>query len=375
MIGYFRNRGQFATNDRIKAGSGVPACQRKGPRGIGSNSVMTGRTVFALALAAGLGAAGPSVAADRVDVSVFQSVSDAGIYIARERGYFREAMIDLELIQLDSATIVDTALASGQVDVAGGSPSAGVYNAIRQGIPIRIVADKGSMPPGNGYIGLVIRKELEQQVKTPADLKRRAIAWAGYGIGGTNEVALDHWLRQAGLQESDLKVQNLTFGDSMAALGTGNVAGAYLIEPLMHAAVARGIGKVMTTGDKMYPNQQVAVLMVGPNFWQKRPEVAKRFMVAYLRGVRDYNDAFRKNIGRTEIVGILAKNTTVKQRELYGEIVLPGLNPDGAVNAAGMRDDMQWFVKKGLTKEAVDMAQVVDSSFVAHAVQQLGPYK
>src|SRR4051812_34000199 len=113
-----------------------------GPRSIGGNSVMAGRSVFALALAAALGATDPSAAADRVDVSVFQSVSDAGIYIARERGYFREVMIDLELIQLDSATIVDTALASGQVDVAGGSPSAGVYNAIRQGIPIRIVADK-----------------------------------------------------------------------------------------------------------------------------------------------------------------------------------------------------------------------------------------
>jgi hypothetical protein len=36
----------------------------------------------------------------------------------------------------------------------------------------------------------------------------------------------------------------------------------------------------------------VAVLAYGPKFWRERPDVARRFMVAYLRSVRFYNDAF-----------------------------------------------------------------------------------
>ncbi len=327
-----------------------------------------------LAAAACVPSAG-ALAADTVKVSVYQSVSDAGIYIAADKGYFKEQNIAIELIQLDSVSSVVTALASGQVDVAGGAPSAAIYNSARQGIGIRIVADKGSMPTGGGYIGLVVRKGLEDQIKTPADLKGRKVAWTGIGVGTTNEVALDHLLKTAGLKESDISLQNLSFGDSLAALASGSVDAAYLIEPLIQGAEERGLGKLLLTGDAMYLNQQVAVLLYGPGFTQKHADVARRFMVAYLKGVRDYNNAFRRNTGRAEIVAILSKNTTVRKPEVYEKMVMPGLNPDGVVNVEGMKSDMQWFLSKGFLKGPVDVTKVVDSSFAEQAVRDLGKFK
>ena len=332
------------------------------------------KRVAALVATAMCAQAASGFAADTVKVSVYQSVSDAGIYIAADKGYFTQQGIALELIQLDSVSSVVTALASGQVDVAGGAPSAAIYNSARQGIGIRIVADKGSMPTGGGYIGLVVRKGMEDTIRKPADLKGRKVAWSGIGVGTTNEVALDHMLKTAGLKESDISLQNLTFGDSLAALASGSVDAAYLIEPLIQSAEERGLGKLLLTGDAMYLNQQVAVLLYGPAF-AKRADVARRFMVAYLKGVRDYNKAFRKNTGRAEIVSILSKNTTVKKPELYEKMVMPGLNPDGAVNIEGMKADMQWFLSKGFLKEQVDVAKVVDNSFVEQAVRELGAYK
>ena len=308
-------------------------------------------------------------------VSVYQSVSDAGIYIANDRGYFKEENIEVELIQLDAVSSVVTALASGQVDVAGGAPSAAIYNASRQGIGIKIVADKGSMQPGSGYLGIVVRKNLEQAIKSPDDLKGRSVAWTGYGSGTTNEVALDQMFRKSGLKEDELKLQNLTFSDSLAALASGSVDAAYLIEPLMQSAEQRNIGKVLLTGDKIYPNQQVAVLLYGPDFVQHRADVAQRFMKAYLRGVRDYNTAFRKNIDKATIVEILSKNTNVKKPELYETMVMPGLDPNGTVNAAGMTNDMQWFLSKGFLKQSVDVNGTIDATFAAKAATELGEYK
>jgi NitT/TauT family transport system substrate-binding protein len=310
---------------------------------------------------------------DLVKVSVYQSVSDAGIYIANDRGYFKADNIDVDLIQLDAVSSVVTALASGQVDVAGGAPSAAIYNAFRQGIGIRIVADKGSMPTGSGYLGLVVRKGLENEVKGFDDLRGRRVAWTGYGSGTTNEVALDKMLASSALKETDLDLQNLTFSDSLAALATGSVDAAYLIEPLMQSAEQRNIGKILVTGDRMYLNQQVAVLLYGSGFC-RRADLAQRFMKAYLRGVRDYNDAFFKNKDRAAIIDILSKNTNVKRPELYATMVMPGLDPNGVVNAAGMKNDMEWFFSKGFLKQQVDVSEVVDTSFAEHAVKLLGPY-
>src|ERR687885_649031 len=61
-------------------------------------------------------------------------------------------------------------LAAGQLDVGGGAPSAGLGNALARGLNLKIVADKGSTPPGFGYAGVVIRKDLwDSGVRSPAD--------------------------------------------------------------------------------------------------------------------------------------------------------------------------------------------------------------
>ncbi len=113
-----------------------------------------------------------------------------------------------------------------------------------------------------------MRKDLAQDIKSAADLKGRKVAWTGYGAGTTNEVALDQMFQKSGLKEDDLTLQNLTFSDSLAALATGSVDAAYLIEPLMQSAEQRNIGKILLTGDQIYLNQQVAVLLYGPDFVQ-----------------------------------------------------------------------------------------------------------
>jgi NitT/TauT family transport system substrate-binding protein len=313
-------------------------------------------------------------AADLVKVSVYQSVSDAGIYIAADKGYFAEQGITIETVQLDSVSSVVTALASGQVDVAGGAPSAAIYNAVRQGICIKIVADKGSMQAGAGYIGLVVRNAVADQIKSPVDLKGRNVALAGFGVGTTNEIAMGEMLKRLGLKESDLTLQNLSFGDSFAALASGSVDAAYLIEPLIQSAEQKGVGRLLVTGDEMYPDQQVAVLLYGPDFATKRTDIARRFMVAYLEGVRDYNNAFRKNIDRAAIAAILSKNTTVKTPALYDKMIMPGLDPNGSINASGMANDMQWFLSKGYLKQAVDVSKAIDTSFAQDAVEKLGKY-
>jgi NitT/TauT family transport system substrate-binding protein len=314
-------------------------------------------------------------ASDRVKVSVYQSVSDAGIYIANDRGYFKDENIEIELLQLDAVSSVVTALASGQVDVAGGAPSAAIYNASRQGIGIKIVADKGSMQSGAGYLGIVVRKNLADRIKSFGDLKGRKIAWTGHGSGTTNEVALDQILRKSGLQEADLTLENLTFGDSLAALASGSVDAAYLIEPLMQSAEEKNIGNIFLAGDQIYPNQQVAVLLYGSDLVQHRPDVAGRFMKAYLRGVRDYNNAFRKNTDRAGVVEILSRNTNVKKPELYEKMVMPGLDPNGTINISGMTNDMNWFLSHGFLKQSVDVSGAVDTSFAEKAVKQLGEYR
>lgn len=312
--------------------------------------------------------------AAKVRVGAYQSVSDAGLYVALEKKYFAEQGLDVELTQVNSLATMTTELANGNLDASGGSPGAGLYNAVRQGITMRIVADKGSSLPGHGYFAFVVRKDLADKIKTPADLRGRVLAVTGYNAGASSEVTINRLLAPAGVKESELRMTNMTFSDILAGLGTNRVEVGVLIEPLVTQAVEQGIGVLWKRVDTIYPGQQYGALMYGPGMI-KRPEVARKFMVAYLKGVRFYNDALSGKASRDELIAILTKSTSVKKPELYAKMAFPGLHPNGTLNTAGMEYDVKWWVSAGRMKESVDVATIVDASYAAYAVQQLGPYK
>src|SRR3712207_4299074 len=125
------------------------------------SAVLVALSAIAFAVSGcGGGGGGESGESATVRVGTAQSASDAAIYIADKKGYFEEQGIHLELIPFRSAAETVPSLGSGDLDVGGGSPSAGMYNAVARGLDLKNVADKGSHPPGQGYSALLVRQDL-----------------------------------------------------------------------------------------------------------------------------------------------------------------------------------------------------------------------
>src|SRR2546427_4056628 len=125
------------------------------------------------------------------------SISDAAIFIADAKGYFKEQGITLDLQTFQSAANMTTPLGTGELDAGGGAPSAGLFNAIGRGVNIRIVADKGSLTPGHGYEAVIVRKDLADRVKSAKDMKGLKVSIAAQDI--VPEYSLDAFLRTGGL--------------------------------------------------------------------------------------------------------------------------------------------------------------------------------
>jgi NitT/TauT family transport system substrate-binding protein len=101
---------------------------------------------LAVAMLAGSGA-GLAQAPIVVNVGAASTTSDAPIYIADKKGYFREEGLEAKVTNFRSAADMVAPLGIGQLDAGAGSASAGLYNAMLQGIKIKIVADKASSAP------------------------------------------------------------------------------------------------------------------------------------------------------------------------------------------------------------------------------------
>jgi ABC-type nitrate/sulfonate/bicarbonate transport system substrate-binding protein len=310
-----------------------------------------------------------------VKAGVLSSVSDSGLYIGLERGYYRELGIDLQPETISDPNAISTLVGTNQLEVGGFGVNANPFQAAARGVAMKMVADKGSFRVGFGYAALIGRQDLMDsgQLRSAADLRGRTIS--KLAPCDSSDPWFERVFQRGGLTREDVELTLMPFPDMNAALANRAVEVAWQLEPLITLAVERGIATRFISGEDVYPNQQVAALFYSPDF-AARTDAAQRFMIAYVRSLRDYNDAFGKGQGRAEVAQILAKHTPVKDLALYEKMTPAGLHPDGRLNVQGIRDDLALFGRLGcITSELAEVSRVVDESFVENAVAVLGPYQ
>ncbi len=309
-----------------------------------------------------------------IKISDIQITSAAGSYIAIEKGYFKDEGISAELVTVPTADQI-TALLSGTVDVAGAALTGQLYNAMARGVSFKMVADHGSNLKNASAGGVVIRKDLVDsgKFKGPADMKGLKVFHQQ--PPNTSEIALEKYLKQGGLTLKDIDTSPLTnFADVIPAFSNKAVDAAYFQEPFSTIAINQGLAVRGPIGYDIYPNQQIATLVVNNKI---SGDLAVHYLRAYTRGVRDYVKALiERDQGMFEqVVPILIQHTTVKDKALFDKAIPSGLKADPVPNTQGILDDFDWFVANGQVKEKFNLAQYIDSSIVQEAIKQLGPAK
>jgi NitT/TauT family transport system substrate-binding protein len=331
-----------------------------------------------LVLIVGLTSAGAALA-QSVTVGAASTTSDAPIYIAVRKGFFRAEGLDVRITNFRSASDMVAPLGAGQLDAGAGSAGAALYNAVARGIRIKIVADKASSPPGYGATKILVRKDLVDggRYRKPEDLKGLRFAMSAPGVSNTS--TLNTLLKSVGLKYSDVQTVDLPFPDHVVALKNRSVEASASVEPGPAIAVKNGDAVVIKSDDEILPNHQIAVLLYSEDFALKRRSEAVRFMRAYIRAVRFYNDALKD--GRLagpnadEVIAILSEATPIKARAIYEAITPTGMNPDGRVNKDSLAYDLAFYTEQGLIKGMIELDDVLDPSFVDTVVKELGPYR
>src|SRR5438046_548916 len=178
------------------------------------------------------------------------------------------------------------------------------------------------------------------------------------------EYSLAAFPRTGGHTIKDITVVPLAFPDMIAALANKAIDVAVPTEPTATRILDAGTGVLITRTDVVVPGEQTAVILYSEKFAAQNKDAAVRFMKAYLQGARFYNDAFDKKdpAKRKEAIDILAKGTKL-DAALIERVVLPGIDPNGAVNTKSLDAAQQYFVQKGSQTKAIDMSKVVDTSF------------
>ncbi len=311
-------------------------------------------------------------------VGIANSSSDIGFFLGIHKGWYREAGINIEATAFRSAADMVAPMGAGQLDIGGGSVSAGFYNAFARGIRLRVVADKASSQPGYGVNKcLVAKKHFDSgRFKTLADLKGMRVATNGPGNSGWG--SLWAYLRAGGLRPDDISTIDIAYPEHVLALANGAIDAAVTTEPSATLAVLNGHAVVAATDDVTLPRHAIAQLLYSEKM-AANTDLGKRFMIAYLRSIRYYFAACRdgKLAGDNaeEVIAVLTQSTAIKDSQVYRTITPNGVDPDGRIEIATLKQDQQVYRELGWMQSETSVEQVLDLSFLEAALGELGLYK
>jgi ABC-type nitrate/sulfonate/bicarbonate transport system substrate-binding protein len=275
--------------------------------------------------------------------------------IARDRGYYRQEGLDVQLVVMPSA-IGMQALLGGNVkfSTAGG---AGLLPILR-GAPVRFMFTTFSRP----MFWLYSRPDL----RTVESLKGKKVGVSSLGSGPDS--LLRELLKKRGL-EGGRDVAILAVGSGTArffALQAGSVDAAMLSIPANLMAQEAGFRELVSFIEQEWIELQGTV-NVTEQLWASDPGLVEKFVRATLKGFIHFRDQRARTL---EILGRFLRTKEDAVTKIY-DLMRPSLTQDGIVSEEIQRKSLEHVVDRAGLKEPPRLDRIFDYSVAVKVRQEL----
>jgi NitT/TauT family transport system substrate-binding protein len=307
-----------------------------------------------------------------VKVGTVRSISTVSILWAVERGYFKEFGIKVVNENFDTASNSIALLAQNQLQIVEGGISAGYFNALEKNLPVTMVLDRVSSPLGHN---LMLRPDHKDKITQLRQLKGKTIATNGHGAVSTYEVG--KLLETEGLTINDVDIKVIPFIQYSVAFANKAIDAAIVIPPFTAQLLDGGHAVAFKDPDDLVKPHPltIAVSMINTDWAKANQQLLRNYYVAYLRGIRDYCQAYHGGALRQAMIDLSIRTGTETRPELLHKYPWPARSPNGRINVASLLDMQAWYVKSKMSSGELPAERLLDTSTVDYAVQKLGPWQ
>jgi NitT/TauT family transport system substrate-binding protein len=250
----------------------------------------TFRTMFATAVVLALAGAGSAKAdPDKVAVGVFPLSSSLPYFVAVEKGFFKEQNIQPEMTKLMGGPANVAAMITNQIEASAVLVTLEGLNANLKKPGVAMYISLNSQTPVWKMEQFVVRNGFKAD--KISDLKGAKLMTAP---GPANFNTAKAVLARNGVKEGEYTIDQLDMSQHVNAMAAGTFDGGYTLEPnasmMIKAGVARsleaGVISKYILGDEK-ADAYAAGCAITSDFIAKRPDVAKRFAMAWAKAI-DY---------------------------------------------------------------------------------------
>ena len=304
----------------------------------------------------------------KAKIGVLRLSSSAPVFIAQDKGYFREAGLDVELKFFDAAQPIAIATTSGDVDFGVTAFTAGLYNLAGKGT-LKVIGGMSREKAGYPLIGyFASNNAYAAGLKTPKDLAGKRVAMTQ--VGSSFHYSLGLLADKYGFKLPDVKVVPLqSLSNAVAALKGETVEAALLpvstARPLMETNGAKLLGWV---GDET--PWQLGAVFASPRTLANKALVTK-LLAALVKADHEYHDVILAAIkdGKVPIdektkplLEIIAKYTNLPVDQVVGNCAY--IDPDGKLDVKNVANQISWLQEQGFVDKGFDADSIIAKEYV-----------
>ncbi|GKQ51340.1 ABC transporter substrate-binding protein [Bradyrhizobium sp. Ce-3] len=304
----------------------------------------------------------------KAKIGVLRLSSSAPVFIAQDKGYFRDAGLDVELKFFDAAQPIAVATASGDVDFGVTAVTAGLYNLAGKGT-LKVIGGMSREKAGYPLIGyFASNNAYASGLKTPKDLAGKRVAVTQ--VGSSFHYSLGLLADKYGFKLSDVKIVPLQSLSNAAAALKGETVDAALLpvstaRTLIDANGAKLLGWV---GDET--PWQLGAIFASPKILTN-PELVKRLLTALTRADHEYHDVILTSIKdgvapineeTKPLLEIIAKYTNLPVAQVVGNCAY--IDPDGKLDVKNLDNQIKWLQGQGFVDKGFDANAIIAKDYV-----------
>ncbi|WP_055692981.1 ABC transporter substrate-binding protein [Streptomyces prasinopilosus] len=308
---------------------------------------LTAVSVLAAATACGSSGSGSSDGTTTVEVGLVPIVDVAPLYLGEKKGFFGERGLKLSFSSAQGGAAIVPGVAGGQLDF-GFSNMTSLMLAQSKGVPVKAVANgiASTGVRGGDFEALTVKGD--SPVKSPGDLEGKKVAVNT--LKNITETSVRASVSKAGGDPDEVDFVELAFDQMPAALDSGRVDAAMVVEPVLTTVKGQGAREIASPMIDVSPKLTVAMYFTSTRYARENPEVVRKFQEATAESLA-YADSHPD-----EVRGIITTYTKIPAG-LLEKVTLPKwpAEPD----RASLEELSRLGQEDGLFEQAPDLDELL----------------
>lgn len=292
----------------------------------------------------------------RLPMGYIPDVQQAPFYVAVDKGYFKQAGIEIEFdysLETDGVALVGANKL--QFSVASGEQ---VLLARAQGIPVVYVMTWYKDYP------VAVASKTTQGIRTPQDLRGKKIGLPG--LFGASYIGLRALLSAGSLQESDVTLDSIGFNqvEALAADREQAVVVYATNEPVVLSAQGYKLDVILVSD---YVQLASNGLVTNETTIAKDPDLVRRMVQASLRGISEAaaNPDQAYEISKKYVDTLSQADPAVQKQVLATSIEFWQLDPPGQSDPAAWENMQKVLLDMKLLTQAQDLSKAYTNQFLS----------